>query len=116
MSERRGVPRYIFNSPAELIGLPGNPRTTATLRSISVRGCRIWGEAVPAVGEKCQLALEWEGREFRCEVEVAWKRKNGEAGLKFLTLDESGMAFLRGLCATLHLEPLAPLPPEPADD
>ena len=116
MSERRGVPRYIIDSRVELSRPTGESRTTATARSISVRGCRIRGEAVPAAGQKCQLALEWEGREFRCEVEVAWRKKDGDAGLKFLSLDESQLGFLRGLCATLRLEPLAPLPPEPENN
>jgi len=107
------VPRYIIDSKVELSRSTSGSRSAATVRSISVRGCRIQGEAVPAAGQKCQLILEWEGREFRCEVEVAWRKRDGDAGLKFLSLDEGQLALLRQLCATLRLEPLAPMPQEP---
>lgn len=115
MRERRQVPRYKFNAPGRLL-LPTNESLSeVTFTTVSVRGCRVRGSRVPAVGQKCQLAFEWEGKQFQNEVQVMWKKPNGEAGLTFVSLDEANLGLIRSLCATLHLEPMTPLPPEPDD-
>jgi hypothetical protein len=57
-------------------------------RPICPRSFSIRGEGAMAVGQKCQLALEWKGIELRCEAEVVWTGTNGEVGLKFLPPDE----------------------------
>ena len=112
MSERRVVPRYLFEGPAFVALGPDGPNLKITLQIISLKGCGAFGEAVPAKGEKCKLRFEWRGREFLTEAEVVWRKTKGEAGMRFLTLDEETLNQLRQLCATLPLEPLAPLPPE----
>jgi hypothetical protein len=52
------------------------------------RSCSICGEGTMAVGQKCQVVLEWKGIELRCEAEVVWRGLNGEVGLKFLPPDD----------------------------
>lgn len=113
MRERRQVPRYKFNGPGRLM-LPSG-ESPAAFTTLSVRGCRVRGAGVPAIGEKCRLAFEWEGRQFQDEVEVKWKKPNGEAGLSFASLEEANLELIRRICATLQLEPLNPLPPESDD-
>ena len=112
MSERRVVPRYLFEGSAHVSLGPDEPALKITLQIISVRGCGAVGEAVPAKGQKCELRLEWHGREFRTEAEVVWRKVQGEAGMKFITPDEDALKLLRQICSTLPLEPLEPLPPE----
>jgi len=52
--------------------------------TIRPRRCSICGEGALAVGQKCQLVLEWKGIELRSEAQVVWRGKNGEVGLKLL--------------------------------
>ena len=116
MRERRQVPRYRFNSPGKLLSSSNQTLAEITFTTLSVRGCRVRGSNVPAVGQKYILAFDWEGREFQSEVEVKWKKPDGHAGLWFLEIDEANLELIRRICATLHLEPLAPPPPESDDD
>ena len=83
-----------------------------SLKSISVSGCRAEGKGVPTPGQKCDLRIDWEGKQFQAPVEVMWKNGKGEVGLKFLSVDEQSLRMLRNLCSDLQIEPLAPLPPE----
>jgi hypothetical protein len=116
MRERRSVPRYQYRSQGRLTHASGSPIIQVDFTTLSVRGCRVRGEAIPAVGQHCQVALQWEGLEFRGEAEVKWRKPDGDAGLAFTSIDETNLALIRRLCANLHLEPLAPPPPEPEDD
>jgi len=114
MAKRIPIPRYLFGGPAQLSQARGAITTDVTVPNISAKGCRVKGSGLAAVGEVCELAIKWQGKEFRCEVQVRWKNRKGEAGLEFLSMDETRLVFLRELFATLHLEPLRPLPPERA--
>jgi PilZ domain len=116
MRERRQVPRYQYRALGRLILPTGEPLSELNFTTLSVRGCCVKGSSIPVVGLKCQLAFEWEGRQFQSEVKIMWKKANGEAGLTFTSLDEENLMLIRRVCATLHLEPMAPLPPEPDDD
>ncbi len=113
MAERRQVPRYSFGGPARLAPILGGAASDISVLSISVLGCRAKGANVPAVGQKCRLSIDWEAKEFSCEAEVKWKKPGGDVGLKFSPLDDKNRIILRELCATLRLEPLAPMPLEP---
>ena len=114
MRERRQVPRYQYRARGKLIVSADKPSVTVDFTTLSVRGCRVQGKNIPAVGEHCQVSLEWEGLEFRAEAEVKWKKTTGDAGLVFASVDETNLTLVRRLCANLHLEPLAP--PEPEEE
>jgi hypothetical protein len=116
MRERRQVPRYQYRAHGRLIVSAGESPVEVDFTTLSVRGCRVQGMSVPSVGERCQVALQWERLEFRGEAEVKWKKPNGDAGLAFTSIDETNLALIRRVCANLHLEPLAPPPPEPEDE
>ena len=113
MSERRRFPRYLYDGEAHLSQGPDGPVAVVEIQSISVSGCRVGTAIVPAVGQKCELRIDWRGRQFRNDVVVVWKKPKVGAGLNFPSVDEDNLVFLRNLCRTLLLEPLAPLPPEP---
>lgn len=112
MAERRQVPRYLFSGPAQLSQASSGLFSTINLKTISVSGCKAEGEGIPTPGQKCELRLDWEGKQFQAPVEVMWKNGKGEVGLKFLSVDEQNLKMLRNLCSGLLIEPLAPLPPE----
>ena len=116
MRERRQVPRYQFRQTGRLMSLSNDTLSQVSFNTLSVRGCRVKGAGIPAVGQKCRLVFEWEGKQFEDAVEVMWKKTSGEAGLTFPSLSESSLQLIRSLCATLHLEPMTPAPPEPEDD
>ena len=103
MRERRSVPRYQYRARGRLIVTTGPPPLEVEFTTLSVRGCRLQGKSVPPVGQHCQVALEWEGLEFRGEAEVKWKKPNGEAGLVFTSIDETNLMLVRRLCANLHM-------------
>ena len=81
MRERRSVPRYQYRAHGRLILSSGSPVIQVDFTTLSVRGCRVKGEAIPAMGQRCQVALQWEGLEFRAEAEVKWRKPDGDAGL-----------------------------------
>jgi PilZ domain len=116
MRERRQVPRYQYRARGRLIVSADKPSLIVDFTTLSVRGCCVQGKTIPPVGEHCQVSLEWEGLEFRAEAEVKWRKPTGDAGLVFTSVDETNLALVRRLCANLHLEPLAPPPPEPEDE
>lgn len=83
-----------------------------TVLNISTQGCRVRGLGSVAEGEDCELVINWRGKAFRREVNVRWKNRKGEGGLEFLSMDETGVAFLSEFLPTLRLEPPRPLPPD----
>lgn len=113
MAERRQVPRYLFGVPGKLSQSAGGAFSDVTVVTISVRGCCVEGASAPSVGQKCQLRIEWRGTQIPAEAEVAWKNKQGQAGMRFLSVEPEGRQLLRELCSTLKLQPLEPLPSEP---
>ena len=115
MRERRSVPRYQYRAHGRLILASGSSVIQVDFTTLSVRGCRVHGAGIPTVGQHCQVTLQWEGLEFHGEAEVKWKKHDGDAGLEFTSIDETNLALIRRLCANLHLEPLAPPPPEPEE-
>jgi hypothetical protein len=93
---------------------PNGPVSNITILNISTQGCCVQGEDLPAVGQECELVFEWRGQRFRTEIEVVWKKPDGQAGFEFLSMDEKRLATLRDLCATLRCEPLSEMSPERA--
>ncbi len=81
--------------------------------TLSVAGCCLEGVSPLKAGEDCEIAIEWEGQEFRAEASVTWKSSKGEAGVKFLYVDQINQELLRKICANLHLQPMAKVPEEP---
>lgn len=116
MRERRQVPRYKFHQTGRLMSLSNETLSEVSFTTLSVRGCRVKGSSIPAVGQKCRLVFEWEGKQFEDTVEVMWKKPSGDTGLTFPFLGEANLQLIRSLCASLHLEPLTPMPPEPDED
>ena len=116
MRERRQVPRYKFSAKGRLTSASNEILSEVTLTTLSVAGCRARGSGVPVAGEKCRLEFEWEGRQFQDDVEVKWMRPNGEAGFTFVSLEDANLQLIRRICATLHMEPLNPEPPEPEEE
>jgi hypothetical protein len=112
-AERRQVPRYSFKGTAQLSPSPDGPSANVALLSVSVTGCRTESPIAPAVGQKCMLTIEWQGRPFRTEVEVVWKSPKGGAGLRFLSVDQENLMLLRDICRSHPLEPLTKLAETP---
>jgi len=113
MRERRQFPRYIYGSESKVAELASGLQHVVTVEVIGTRGCLTKGGTLPPVGQKCELQIDWHGREIRIPAEVAWKNKDGRAGLKFVTIPDDEMKLLRGLCGSLQLLPLVPTPQEP---
>ena len=113
MGERRQVPRYLLGVAAKLSQPVGGAVSNVTVVTLGIHGCSIEGSGAPAIGQRCALRIEWRGAEIRAEAEVTWKTKDARVGFRFLSLKEESQKLLRELCATLRLQPLAPLPPEP---
>ena len=111
MAWRTPTPRYVFGGPAQLLQARGAITIDLAVLNISTQGCRVRGLGSVAEGEDCELVINWQGKEFRREVIVRWKNRNGEGGLEFLSMDETGMAFLSEFLPTLRLEPPRPVPP-----
>jgi len=114
MAWRTPTPRYIFDGPAQLLQARGAIAIHLTVLNISTQGCRVRGLGSVPEGEDCELAINWRGKEFRREVIVRWKNRKGEGGLEFLSMDETGVAFLSEFLPTLRLEPPRPVPPHRA--
>lgn len=114
MSERREVPRYLYGGPANVSEPAALRVSTITIISLSVNGFRAKGSSIPDVGKTCELLYEWEGKQFRGQVEVMWKQPDGVSGLKLVSCDDQSREVLRRLCASLQLEPLTkrPMPPK----
>jgi PilZ domain-containing protein len=113
MRERREVPRYIYGIQGKVIETSTGATVTATVEVLSTRGCATKDGTLPQLGQACELQLDWHGREMRLPATVAWKSKDGRAGLKFGAIPDEQLKLLRGLCASLQLQPLVPTAPEP---
>jgi hypothetical protein len=112
MSERRQVPRYLADISALLTRHDTGAESEVAVEVLSVQGCCVKGSGIPETGRKCRLAVRWQGDEIRTEAQVVWKDAKGTAGLRFLNMDQGSSETLRELCATLRLQPLAPIPPD----
>ncbi len=110
--ERRRVPRYVSELPARLSSLSTGASSTVTVVTLSVLGGCLKGTGLPAAGQKCELSIDWQGRPLVIQGEVVWRTKD-RAGVRFASLEAEAEKLLRGVCADLRLQPLAPLPPEP---
>ena len=109
MGERRQVPRYLADVSAVLYQPGSGSGSNVTVVVLSVQGCCVQGAGVPEIGKKCRLTLDWQGEEIQTEAIVAWKSLKGQAGLRFLSMDQQSSETLRALCATLHLQPMGPM-------
>ncbi len=115
MPERRQVPRYLCELRAQLLQPASGSRRDITVVTLSVKGCGIEGAGNLNQGQKCELRIEWHGKDLRAEAEVIWIKPEGRVGLRFVSVKEETLAVLREVCATLPLQPLAKLPPEPEE-
>ncbi len=113
MAERRQVPRYQAELKGRVSQPPGGPTLDATVVTLSVAGCCLEGASSLRAKEDCEIAIEWEGQEFRAEAAVTWRSSKGEVGLKFLYVDQVNQELLRKICANLRLQPMAKVPEEP---
>jgi PilZ domain-containing protein len=113
MRERREVPRYIYGIQGKVTETATGGTVAVTVEVLSTRGCATKGGTLPPLGQVCELQLDWHGREIRLPSTVAWKSKDGRVGLKFGAIPDEQVKLLRGLCASLQLQPLVPTPPEP---
>jgi len=106
--ERRKVPRYLAAVTATLTDHESGGAQSVQVEVLSLQGCCLKGDAVPAQGKKCRLTFQWLNQEIRAEAQVVWKDRGGLSGLRFLSTDEATAARLRELCAGLRLQPLTP--------
>jgi hypothetical protein len=113
MAQRRQVPRYLSGLNANVLQPANNFPLNVTVVTLSIRGARVEGAATLNPPQKCQLSIDWQGKQVRIDAEVIWKNKEGRAGLRFLTMDKESELHLRDICTTLQLQPLAKLPEEP---
>jgi hypothetical protein len=109
MSERRQVPRYLADISAVLTRHDTGLESEVAVGVLSIQGCCVKGPEIPEMGRRCRLTIRWQGEEVRAEAQVAWKDAKGVAGLRFLNMDQESSETLRELCATLPLQPLAPM-------
>jgi len=112
MDDRRQVPRYLSELPAQLSHPGSGVVSRVSVLTLSVRGCSIAGVSGLETGKTCQLSIEWLGREVRVDAEVAWQSPQGRAGLKFLSMEQKSSDTLRELLTSLRLQPLIPTPPD----
>jgi hypothetical protein len=107
--KRRRAARYSAHLKASL-SLPAEGTTFGVMvEDLSVAGCLL--ECAPwlQVRQDCELAIKWEGREFRTPALVIWKNLQSQAGLEFGSNDPASQALLREICAELRLKPLVRL-------
>ncbi|MFB3924145.1 MAG: PilZ domain-containing protein [Terriglobia bacterium] len=107
MNERRSVPRYLADVAAQISHAEGEG-FKVIVEILSTQGACVRGNDLPAAGQRCRLTLQWLSERIQAEAEVAWKSHQGLAGLKFVSLDESGSSSLRELLATLRMQPVIP--------
>jgi hypothetical protein len=110
--ERRQVPRYISELRARVSNLATGATSRVALVTLSVLGGCLEGPQLPEAGQKCELDTEWESKRLLVQGDVVWKVRE-QAGVKFASLPEAAEKLLRQICASLRLQPLAPLPPGP---
>ena len=115
MSDRREFPRYIAELPGRISQPLESQAISVTVVNLSVSGCSLDGAHPLKANQDCELTILWEGREFSAQALVTWKSGKGEAGLKFLYVDQVNQALLRQICANLRLQPLTPMPADPDD-
>ncbi len=111
--ERRRVPRYVSELRAHVSDPSTGASSRVSLITVSVLGGCAEGPSLPAVGQKCELKTEWEGKPLVLRGEVVWKDRE-RAGIEFAPLEASTDKLLRQVCANLRLQPLAPIPPKPS--
>jgi len=114
MSERRTVPRYDADLPAKLTPTAGGAAIDVKVTNLSITGCSLEGAVSLKPNEDCELKIEWESLEFHAEASVAWKSSKGEAGLRFLYVDQQNQQTLRTICSNLRLQPLTTRSQDPA--
>ncbi len=115
MRDRRQVPRYLCELRGQLLDLGSGASLGVTVTTLSTKGCGIEGAGTLNRGQKYTVALEWRGKDLRAEGEVVWISPQGRAGFRFVAISEENLAHLKELCATLQLQPLVRLPPEPEE-
>jgi len=82
------------------------------VRLISMQGCSIEGAEGPEVGEKCELYIDWQGRQLGAEARVVSREADGTMGLKFLSVDPDSQRRLSELCTALRIQPPTAQTPE----
>ena len=107
-NDRRRVPRYFAEVTATLTNHESGTSQVVQVEVLSVQGCCVRGEEIPATGRNCRLLFRWKGDEFRAEAQVVWQDKEGLSGLRFTSTDQETLAGLRALCSSLRLQPLTP--------
>jgi hypothetical protein len=109
VTKRRRVARYSAHLKASL-SLPAEGTTFEVIvEDLAALGCLLEYAPWLKVRQKCELALGWEGREFRTPAVVIWKNEQGQAGLEFGSNDLDSQALLREICAELRVKPLVRL-------
>jgi hypothetical protein len=116
MAERRQVPRYQAELKGRVAQPPGGAIVPVTVVTLSVAGCCLENAGSLKVKEECEITIDCEGKEFHAAAEVTWKSSKGEAGLRFIYVDQTSQELVRKICANLRLQPLAKLPEEPKKD
>ena len=107
------MPRYVSEMRARVSAATGEESFRVRLITLSILGCCLEGEVLPEPSANCELSTDWEGKMLQLSGEVKWKKGN-QAGIRFLSPDDAAVRLLRNICSSLRLQPLAPLPPEPA--
>lgn len=106
---RRCFPRYMSELKGNLSSPSTEATTSVTVDSLSISGASLHGSPLPGTGQTCELQAEWEGNPFVVRCEVVWKT-NGQAGVRFHSVDEQTVKALRRTCANLRLQPPGRIP------
>lgn len=111
---RREVPRYRCDLNAELLQPDTGTRRNVTVIILSIKGCCLEGVGPLDQGQKCQLKTQWYGNDLQAEAVVVWNNHQGQAGCRFLSVNDERTKLLREICASLPLQPII-LPSEGAN-
>jgi hypothetical protein len=110
MENRREVPRYACELPAHLSLTDGQVVGGLTVTGLGVKGCGTTGTGVPAVRQKGNIVIEWQGWQFQAEAEVVWKKKDILAGFRFTSVDKNNQELLIRICTHHPLQPHGTIP------
>ena len=109
-NERRRTPRYPFNGTAESIADNPNTSATATVRELSLRGCRLDMKNSFPVNVPITVKISAAGDLFQSKGRIIYLQPGISAGVTFLTIDPQSRAVLRRWLEAAEKDPKHPRP------
>jgi len=94
-NERRRTPRYSFSGTAEIIADNPNASATATVRELSLRGCRLDMKNSFPVNVPVTVKISAAGELFQSKGGIIYLHPGISAGVTFLAIEPQSRAVLR---------------------